>query len=72
MVPGARTYLREQTTFWIVKPRIGVGGVSGLGTLLSGAYIGLAPGEGAATLTFTGLEQPPPIDANVAGPAVPA
>ena len=67
MVPGAESYLREQTTFWIVKPRIGVGGVSGLGTLLSGAYIGLAPGEGAATRTFTGLEQPPPIDANVAG-----
>ena len=67
MVPGAEAYLREQTAFWIVKPRIGVGGVSGLGTLLSGAYIGLAPGEGAATRTFTGLEQPPPIDANVAG-----
>jgi paraquat-inducible protein B len=43
MVPGAEAYLREQTTFWIVKPRIGVGGVSGLGTLLSGAYIGLSP-----------------------------
>ena len=67
MAPGAENYLREQTSFWIVKPRIGVGGVSGLGTLLSGAYIGLAPGEGAPTLSFTGLEQPPPIDANVAG-----
>ena len=45
---GTRTprhFLRERTTFWIVKPRIGVGGVSGLGTLLSGAYIGLAPGR---------------------------
>jgi paraquat-inducible protein B len=67
MTPGAESYLREQTRFWIVKPRIGVGGVSGLGTLLSGAYIGLAPGEGAATRSFTGLEQPPPISANVAG-----
>ena len=67
MVPGAEAYLREQTTFWIVKPRIGVGGVSGLGTLLSGAYIGLAPGEGASTRAFTGLEEPPPIDANQAG-----
>ena len=55
------------TTFWIVKPRIGVGGVSGLGTLLSGAYIGLAPGEGEAARTFTGLEEPPPISANVPG-----
>ncbi|MFL5335584.1 MAG: intermembrane transport protein PqiB, partial [Geminicoccaceae bacterium] len=67
MVLGAENFLRERTTFWIVKPRIGVGGVSGLGTLLSGAYIGLAPGEGAAARSFTGLEQPPPLDANVAG-----
>src|SRR5215213_2566800 len=67
MVPGAENFLRERTSFWIVKPRIGVGGVSGLGTLLSGAYIGLAPGEGAAARSFTGLEQPPPLDANVAG-----
>jgi paraquat-inducible protein B len=67
MAPGAESYLREQTTFWIVKPRIGVGGVSGLGTLLSGAYVGLAPGEGAPTRSFTGLERPPPLDANVAG-----
>ena len=29
MVPGASEYLREGTRFWIVKPRIGVGGVSG-------------------------------------------
>lgn len=67
MAPGAEGYLREGTSFWIVKPRIGVGGVSGLGTLLSGAYIGLAPGDGAMTTEFTGLEQPPPIDANLAG-----
>src|SRR3954447_10139367 len=67
MVAGAEHYLRQDTTFWIVKPRIGVGGVSGLGTLLSGAYIGLAPGEGASERSFTGLEQPPPISANVPG-----
>src|SRR5262245_26680786 len=30
MVPSADEYLRASTTFWIVKPRIGVGGVSGL------------------------------------------
>ena len=67
MVPGASDYLRERTPFWIVKPRIGVGGVSGLGTLLSGAYIGLAPAKARRPASFTGLEQPPPIDANVAG-----
>jgi len=31
MVPNAAAFLRESTQFWIVKPRIGVGGVSGLG-----------------------------------------
>jgi paraquat-inducible protein B len=67
MVPSAAEYLRTGTEFWIVKPRIGVGGVSGLGTLLSGAYIGLAPGEGEAAREFTGLEEPPPISANVPG-----
>src|SRR5205085_779989 len=30
----------DDTAFWVVRPRIGVGGVTGLGTLLSGAYIG--------------------------------
>jgi paraquat-inducible protein B len=67
MHPGAERYLRQQTTFWIVKPRIGVSGVSGLGTLLSGAYIGLTPGDGEAARSFTGIEEPPPISANAAG-----
>jgi paraquat-inducible protein B len=67
MVPNAADFLRSGTTFWIVKPRIGVGGVSGLGTLLSGAYIGLAPGEGEAAREFTGLDEPPPISSNVPG-----
>src|SRR5215213_7054357 len=67
MVPEADKFLRTGTTFWIVKPRVGVGGVSGLGTLLSGAYIGLAPGEGDTAREFTGLEEPPPISANVPG-----
>lgn len=67
MVPGASELLKSDTRFWIVKPRIGVGGVSGLGTLLSGAYIGVAPGEGEAASEFTGLEEPPPISSNVPG-----
>ena len=37
---------REGTNFWVVRPRLGVSGVSGLGTLLSGAYIGVdAPND---------------------------
>jgi len=67
MVPNSYAYLKEGTDFWIVKPRVGVGGVSGLGTLLSGAYIGLRPGEGDYTYSFVGLDEPPQLTANVAG-----
>jgi len=57
----------EGTNFWVVRPRLGISGVSGLGTLLSGAYIGVdaVDGAGAATTAtkfeFIGLETPPPV-----------
>ena len=45
--------------FWVVKPRIGIGGVSGLDTILSGAYIEVDPGEaGKPASTFVALEEP--------------
>ncbi len=48
------------TRFWVVRPRIGTGGVSGLGTLLSGAYIGVDAGTSEeAQTSFTGLETAP-------------
>ena len=51
--------IRDTSRFWVVKPRIGLGGVSGLDTLLSGAYIEADPGEGGKPATrFVGLEQP--------------
>jgi paraquat-inducible protein B len=50
----------EDTRFWVVRPRIGSGGVSGLGTLVSGAYIGVDAGASAQERTrFVGLDQPP-------------
>ncbi|HCR2982368.1 TPA: intermembrane transport protein PqiB [Serratia marcescens] len=42
---GMDKLLRQDTAFWVVKPQIGREGVSGLGTLLSGAYIELQPGN---------------------------
>jgi paraquat-inducible protein B len=54
--------LKTDTQFWIVRPRIGVGSVSGLDTLLSGVYIGMK--TGAAELRerhFVGLENPPAL-----------
>lgn len=50
----------EDTTFWVVRPRIGIGGVSGLGTLLSGAYIAADAGISKRSQSeFKGLEAPP-------------
>src|SRR3546814_19105893 len=50
----------DDTKFWIVRPRIGLGGVSGLNTLLSGAYIGLDLGHSHEDRSkFVGLEVPP-------------
>ena len=50
----------DDTLFWVVRPRIGAGGVSGLGTLLSGAYIGTDAGVSKKSRdSFVGLEVPP-------------
>ncbi len=63
---------REGTSFWVVRPRLDVSGVSGLGTLLSGAYIGVDAVEGkdgnkATKLHFDGLEVPPAVTHDRAG-----
>ena len=62
MSKDAASLLKADTQFWIVRPRIGVGSVSGLDTLLSGVYIGMK--TGAATRRerqFVGLENPPAL-----------
>ena len=57
---SAARFAVEDTTFWVVKPRIGTGGVSGLGTLFSGAYIGTDAGVSTRSRSeFVGLEAPP-------------
>ncbi|WP_460755691.1 intermembrane transport protein PqiB [Marinomonas epiphytica] len=57
---GTDNMLKEDAEFWVVKPRIGKEGVSGLGTLLSGAYINMSPGEnGDIQSQFDVLNQPP-------------
>ena len=65
----AEPLLTEQTIFWVVKPRLFAGNVSGLDTLLSGSYIGMLPPqtEGKRQLEFTGREDPPILEANVPG-----
>lgn len=64
---NASNLAREGSSFWVVRPRLGLNGVSGLGTLLSGAYIGLDAKEGkpdsigASKTEFEGLETPPEV-----------
>jgi paraquat-inducible protein B len=60
-------HMREGTRFWIVRPRVGFGGVSGLGTLLSGAYVEFDPGDGQPARDFVGLAEPPPITSQKPG-----
>lgn len=58
----------EDTKFWIVRPRIGASGVTGLGTLLSGSYIGVDAGRSHnAQSEFVGLEKPPAVTGDQRG-----
>ncbi len=68
MAPEAKNYLNEATRFWVVRPRLGAGEISGLGTLVSGAYVAMDPGKGATAVRhFIGLEKPPALTADREG-----
>jgi paraquat-inducible protein B len=59
---GADSLAAKDSRFWVERPRVGVGGVSGLGTLLSGAYIGVDRGLSKEQSDhFIGLEKPPGV-----------
>jgi len=58
----AEGLLMKDTRFWVVRPRISGGTVSGLGTLTGGSYIGMDVGTSKdSQLEFTGLEDPPVV-----------
>jgi paraquat-inducible protein B len=55
----AAAYLNNEAKFWIVKPEVGIGGVSGLDTILSGTYINMSSQKKKMNKKeFIGLEQP--------------
>ncbi|ALZ97202.1 MULTISPECIES: intermembrane transport protein PqiB [Leclercia] len=57
---GMEKLLHGDSVFWVVKPQVGREGISGLGTLLSGAYIELQPGKkGAQPEQYQLLDSPP-------------
>jgi paraquat-inducible protein B len=60
ITPKAQPMLVKDTQLWVVKPRIGLEGISGLNTVISGSYIQLQPGKDQEeTDHFTVLDQPP-------------
>ena len=67
MVKGAEKYLSTNTRFWVVRPRLTAGGVSGLGTLVSGAHVEVDPQPGEPARDFVGLEIPPVLTSSVPG-----
>jgi paraquat-inducible protein B len=68
MIKGSEPYLTDQTKFWVVRPRISGGSVSGLSTVLSGAYIGIDGSKtGSPSHSFIGLEVPPVVTINQPG-----
>ncbi len=67
MTRAIEPYLATGARFWIVQPRVGAQGISGLTTLVSGAYIEMYPGRGEAQREFTGLAEPPVLQPDTAG-----
>jgi paraquat-inducible protein B len=59
--------LRKGTRFWIVEPGLEGGG---LGGILSGTYVGIAPGDGEETREFAGQEYAPVLRASEPGKTV--
>jgi paraquat-inducible protein B len=65
---SAEHLMVEDAKFWVVEPRVTLSGVSGLGTLLSGNYIGFEVGQSKKPQRkFTGLEIPPAVTKDQVG-----
>ena len=68
LVPGTEEWLNEMTRFWMVRPRVDVTGVTGLGTLVSGTYLAMDPGkDGKSQSDFIALDEPPVILSSAEG-----
>jgi paraquat-inducible protein B len=68
MAPKTESFLAEDSQFWVVRPRVSGANVTGLGTLISGAYIGLEIGNSKERkYEFIGLETPPIVTGEVPG-----
>ena len=68
-VREAEQLLTDRAIFWVVKPQLFAGNVTGLDTLLSGSYIGMRPSteEGKSQRRFVGQRDPPVLTASAKG-----
>jgi paraquat-inducible protein B len=68
-VREAEPLLTDKTIFWVVKPQLFAGRLSGLDTLLSGSYVGMMPStdKGKAQRRFVGNADPPILDTTAPG-----
>ncbi|UDJ83502.1 PqiB family protein [Kosakonia oryzae] len=65
---SAADLARFDSRFWVVRPRVGMSGVSGIDTLISGAYIDVDKGKNPQPRSeFIGLENPPPVIGDTPG-----
>ena len=68
MTKDSKDLLAEDSRFWVVRPQVTGSSITGLSTLLSGAYIGLDVGKAKkSTRTFVGLETPPIVTSGLQG-----
>lgn len=64
----AEPFMMKDTRFWVVRPRVTGGQISGVSTLLSGAYIGIDVGKSTEPQReFVGLEVAPILTGNLPG-----
>jgi len=56
--PGA-DLARQGSIFWIVRPELKLGSISGLRTIVTGDYISVQPGDGPPTNAFIGMDSRP-------------
>jgi paraquat-inducible protein B len=68
MAPKTEDFLLDDTKFWVVRPRVSGANITGLGTLISGAYIGMEIGASKREKRdFVALENPPVVTGGAPG-----
>ncbi len=60
MSPKTEQFLKKDTQFWVVRPQISGANISGLSTIISGAYIGMEIGKSPESERhYIALDNPP-------------